>query len=268
MSDPVAAPSSLRLRVISGLILGPLVLFIVWIGAPAFPLLVTAALAILAWEWSRLSDATPPRPAGVVLIAGLVAAAGVDTGYGLWPGVGLLVVTGVVIYFLDRRPWLAMGSLYLGLPGLLLLELRADADCGRITLFWLLAIVWASDIGAFLAGKTLGGPKLAPSISPNKTWSGFVGGLAAAALAGGAVASLASGWAAWRLALVAAGVGLATQAGDLAESWMKRRFGVKDTGGLIPGHGGLLDRVDGLLAATLVTALIVAWLGGSICTWQ
>jgi phosphatidate cytidylyltransferase len=245
------------------------VLAAVWIGTPVFQLLVVAGLAILAWEWSRLFEAAPPNPAGILLIAGLVTAAGVDAIYGAGLGAAMLILTALIVFAIARRPWLALGSLYLGIPGLLLIALRADAECGRLTVLWLLAIVWASDIGAYLAGSTLGGPKLAPFISPNKTWAGFAGGLAAAVLAGTAVASFAaSGLTAARLVLIGAGVGLATQAGDLAESWMKRRFGVKDTGGLIPGHGGLLDRVDGLLAATPVTALIVARLGGSICTWQ
>ena len=262
-------PSPLNQRIWSGLVLGPLVLIAVWIGTPAFQLMVVAAMAVLAWEWSRLFDAPPPQPPGVVLIGGLVAAVGLAAVYGARVGIAVLIAATVLMLAVARRPWLAMGSVYLGLPGLLLIALRADSECGRLTVFWLLAIVWASDIGAFLVGSTVGGPKLAPSISPNKTWAGFAGGLAAAALAGTAVASFAaSGLTAARLALIGAGVGLATQAGDLAESWMKRRFGVKDTSGLIPGHGGLLDRVDGLLAATLVTALIVAWLDGSICTWH
>lgn len=267
MSEPGVAPSSLGLRVWSGVILGPLVLIAVWVGTPAFQLMIVAAMAILGREWSRLFDAGPPRPAGVVLVGGLVAAMALHAVFAGWAGAALLVATGVAVLVLGRNPWLALGSLYLGVPGLLLLTLRAEPECGRLALFWLLAIVWASDIGAYLAGSTLGGPKLAPSISPKKTWSGFVGGLVAATLAGTGVASTASGISTGRLALLAAGIGLATQAGDLVESWMKRRLGVKDTGDLIPGHGGLLDRVDGLLAATLVTALIVAWLGGSICTW-
>lgn len=267
MFEPGVAPSPLLQRVWSGLVLGPLVLIAVWIGTPAFQLLVMAALAILAWEWSRLFDKAPPHPAGVLLIAGVVAAAALDAVYGAAAGIGALIVAAALVGGIARRPWLALGSLYLGVPGLLLIGLRADAECGRLTLVWLLAIVWASDIGAYFVGRALGGPKLAPLISPNKTWAGFAGGLAGAMLTGTAVASFAaSGLSAARLALLGAAVGLATQAGDLAESWMKRRLGVKDTGGLIPGHGGLLDRVDGLLAATPVTALIVAWQGGSICT--
>ncbi len=241
----------------------------VWVGTPAFEVLIAAAMAILAWEWSRLFAAAPPQPAGVVLILALIAAVGIGAAFGPRVGAVLVIAAAVLVLVMSRRPWLAMGAVYFGVPALVLIGLRADPECGRLTVFWLLAIVWASDIGAYLSGSSVGGPKLAPSISPNKTWSGFAGGLAAAAVAGTAVGSLGGGGAAaGRLALLGAGVGLATQAGDLAESWVKRHFGVKDTSGLIPGHGGLLDRVDGLLAATLVTALIVAWLNGSMCTWH
>lgn len=242
-------------------------LLAVYVGGWAFVAMVAAAMAILAWEWSRLFDAAPPALPGAVFLAGLVAAILCDAVAGPLVGGGVIAVAAAAVWLTSRRPWLAAGVLYFGLPGLAMIWLR-ETDGGRVTVFWLFALVWASDIGAYLAGSTLGGPKLAPRISPNKTWSGFAGGLVSAILAGLAFAAFgAAGGGATALALVSAAVGIAAQAGDLGESWIKRRFGVKDTGGLIPGHGGLLDRVDGLLLAALAMALIVAGQDGSIGRW-
>lgn len=252
----------LRRRIASAVVLGPPVLLAIHAGGTAFAVLVVVAMAILGWEWARLFDAEPPAPAGLVLVVGLVAAVGVDAVAGVAVGAALLAVGAGLVWALSRRPWLAAGMLYFGLPGVAMIWLR-DLEDGRMLVFWLFAVVWASDIGAYLAGSTLGGPKLAPAISPNKTWSGFAGGVLSVLLVGAVFASLGGGGVALALAL-SLGIGVAAQAGDLGESWIKRRFGVKDTGGLIPGHGGLLDRVDGLLLAALVTALIVAGQGGSI----
>ena len=150
-------------------------------------------------------------------------------------------------------------------PGIIaLLWLRADDVVGRGNLLFLIAIVWASDIGAYAAGRLIGGPKLAPAISPGKTWSGAVGGLLAAL----AVAALFPGGPSWRGLAVAALLGVASQAGDLLESAIKRGFGVKDSGRSIPGHGGLLDRIDGLLAAAPAAALLAAWLGRGVELWR
>jgi phosphatidate cytidylyltransferase len=139
--------------------------------------------------------------------------------------------------------------------------LRAQPDGGRSMVFWLLAVVWATDSGAYAVGRWLGGPRLAPRISPNKTWAGLLGGMASAALVGGLMAGVLGAAGLAVAALVGGGLAVVAQAGDLGESLVKRRFGVKDTGALIPGHGGLLDRVDGLLAATPVVALLV-WMKG------
>ncbi|HJQ59034.1 MAG TPA: phosphatidate cytidylyltransferase [Vineibacter sp.] len=155
-----------------------------------------------------------------------------------------------------RRPgWLVLGYAYIGLAVVAAFWLRHDALAGRLTVLWLLATVWATDIFAFFAGRRFGGRKLAPSISPGKTWSGLLGGMAAAAAVSlGFVAWSSSHWLA--LAMWGALIAVVSQCGDLAESAMKRRFGLKDSGHLIPGHGGILDRVDGLLAALMFVA---AW---------
>jgi phosphatidate cytidylyltransferase len=157
---------------------------------------------------------------------------------------------------------LAVGLAYCGLAIAALGWLRMDAATGRTILLFLLFVVWSSDVGAYVAGRLIGGRKLAPSISPGKTWSGAAGGLAAAIMVGIVGALL------WRgpifpAILAAAALGIASQLGDLLESGAKRRFGVKDSGKLIPGHGGLLDRLDGLMAAALLAGgwILVAGLG-------
>ena len=165
-----------------------------------------------------------------------------------------------------RWGWLVAGYAYIALAVLAALWIRHDARVGLLTFLWLMAAVWATDIFAFFAGRTFGGRKLAPVLSPNKTWSGLAGGVAASALVSIAFAVWAQASWLW-LAFWGVLTALAAQTGDLAESAMKRRFGVKDSGHLIPGHGGILDRVDGLLAALLFLAL-VRLLGGGAVPWN
>lgn len=162
---------------------------------------------------------------------------------------------------------LAAGWIYCALAILALGWLRAGIQDGRAILFFLLAIVWSSDIGAYVAGRVLGGPKLAPAISPGKTWSGAAGGLGAAIVVGIIAAVLWNGAVAPAM-MGAAILGIASQLGDLLESAAKRRFGVKDSGRLIPGHGGLLDRLDGLMAAALVAAAWIWIAGQGAATWH
>jgi len=162
--------------------------------------------------------------------------------------------------------WVAAGTVYIGLPVVALLWLRNQ---DRETALWLMAVVWATDSAAYGAGRIIGGWKLMPSVSPNKTWAGLVGGTVGAVIVGAAMAagfelSIAS----WLLASMSALLALVSQGGDLFESAVKRRFGVKDAGRLIPGHGGLLDRIDGLLAAAPVAAALCLAFGGGITAWR
>jgi phosphatidate cytidylyltransferase len=149
-----------------------------------------------------------------------------------------------------------VGVLYTGLPVVALGWLRGDEPLGFLaTLFVLLSVV-VTDVGAYASGRTLGGPKLWPEISPNKTWSGLVGGVLAAAAAGGLFAGLSgTGSAAW-LAGLGLVLGIVAQGGDLAESALKRHFGLKDSSDLIPGHGGVMDRMDGIVIASVIAAMI------------
>jgi phosphatidate cytidylyltransferase len=163
--------------------------------------------------------------------------------------------------------WLASGTLWIALPCVLLLWLAQRDGSGRATLLWILAVVWATDIGAYAFGSRIGGPRLAPRWSPGKTWAGLFGGMFCAALAGWAAARLIGAPAALPLVMLSAGLAIVDQFGDLAESVAKRRFGVKDSSDLIPGHGGLLDRLDGLLAVVPAVALLAALRGGNVLAW-
>ena len=156
-----------------------------------------------------------------------------------------------------KQPLSAFGAAYVGLPAFVLVWLRQDADYGLAAVLYLFLAVWVTDIAAYATGRTLGGPKLAPSISPGKTWSGLAGGVGCAGLAGAAFGACIAGGSAFRLGALAIALGIAAQLGDLYESALKRRSGLKDASGLIPGHGGVLDRVDGLVAAIALAAVIV-----------
>ncbi len=151
--------------------------------------------------------------------------------------------------------WFIAGFLYALVAALSVLWIRDRADNGIALVLWVFIVVWATDIGAYFAGRAIGGPRLAPSISPGKTWAGFYGGAAAATIVGGA-------WALFTglpllVLLLAPLFAVAAQGGDLFESWMKRRAGVKDSGSWLPGHGGVFDRLDGLLPVAILTALAV-----------
>tara|TARA_B100001540_G_scaffold228392_1_gene202577 strand:- start:84 stop:773 length:690 start_codon:yes stop_codon:yes gene_type:complete len=174
----------------------------------------------------------------------------------------MILICSVILFWeffllCDKRlSWGLIGIIYIGLSSYALIKLRATEIMGLETVITLFFVVWASDTGAFVFGKLIGGKKLAPKISPNKTWSGFFGGILSAFIIGGLVAFILSKDILLYMSLISVLIGTLSQAGDLLESWLKRRFNKKDSGSLIPGHGGLFDRVDGLLPAA--TAL---WLG-------
>jgi len=165
-------------------------------------------------------------------------------------------------------PLRPLGLGYIALAGAALLWLRHDPVAGRADVLFLLLVVWAGDIGAYLIGRCIGGPRLAPRISPGKTRSGAFGGLFASVAAGLLAAHVLSDAATWRAVVIAAALGIVAQAGDLLESFVKRRLEVKDSGQLIPGHGGLFDRLDSVLAAAPVAALLALTLGRGVVLWQ
>lgn len=251
--------SNLGLRVASAAVLAPVIVAAAWFGGWPYLVVIAIGVALLAIEWGGMSaPVAPTRVAAAVAAAVLIA---VFVGYRgdfiwAWGAIALTAAGAAVIArgVAERPADAAYGVLYVAPAALSLVWLR-QTDQGHWWTIMLFAATWAADIGAFAVGSTFKGPKLWPRFSPNKTWSGFIGGLAAATAVGALMAALP----AFRLNLVAAAliglaVGLATMAGDLWESAIKRRFGVKDSGDLIPGHGGLLDRVDGLMFAVVVMA--------------
>ncbi len=266
--------SALQLRVRSALVLAPLPIAAIGFGSPWLPLLTVLAAAVMAWEWGRLCRQGRLGGTGVVLIGVVLAvvatAALIATGLAM----ALALVGAVLVFWTARkRPdldprWTALGAIWVALPCVCLLWLAREEATGRVTLLWVLAVVWATDIGAYAIGRTLGGPRLAPRWSPGKTWAGLAGGAVCAALTGWATVACLGISPALPVILISAGLAVIEQFGDLAESLAKRRFGVKDTSGLIPGHGGLLDRLDGLLAVVPVVALLTLIDGRSILAWQ
>ena len=263
-------------RALAAALLLPLALGALLAGGWFWAGLVLLGLAILCWEWTRLCGGSVFACSGLAL-PGAVLPGALLLALG-WPLPGLAAVllgAGLAVLAARRAAgavpaaWLGFGALWLGLGGLALLWLRLAPGAGAGAALFLLLVVWASDIGAYAAGRALGGPRLWPAVSPNKTWAGAAGGLLAATLVGLAAATaLAGAWPGAAAAATAAGLGLCAQAGDLAESWLKRRFGVKDASHLIPGHGGLLDRLDGVLAAAPVAALLGVLAGPGAPLWR
>ena len=265
---------ALRLRILSALVLAPLPIIAIWFGEPFLSILTVAAAVVMAWEWGRLCSGGSTGRAASVLI-GAVAIAVLAASLAAFAAGVLLALAGAVVVWRialhDRAGaplWLAAGSLWVALPCIILLWLVQSGSAGRGTLLWVFAVVWATDIGAYAVGRQIGGPLLAPRWSPRKTWAGLVGGVLCAALAGWATAGVVGTTAVLPLVLVSEGLAIVEQFGDLAESVAKRRFGVKDASSLIPGHGGLLDRLDGLLAVIPAVALLTLFGGGSVLTWR
>lgn len=269
---PALSNSGLRVRVISALALIPVALAAVFLGVPFFDALVLVVGLLMAWEWSRLCGGGTLPLAGIVAIGATGAAVlavsllGADRAL-LVVLVGALVTAGVALATRASPAWQALGALYAGLPCVGILWLRSDPVHGLTSILWLLVLVWAIDTGAYAAGRTIGGPKLAPVISPKKTWSGLAGGVVSGLVVGGVAGLVIDGAVPVLLAVVSAVLALVAQAGDLAESALKRHFGVKDSSNLIPGHGGILDRIDGLVAVIMVAALASALIGENIVAW-
>lgn len=257
-------PGGLPLRLLSALVMIPPALAAVWFGAPWLPLLVALAAIGMGWEWARLSRVSARAASAFVMLTPLAAAAA--SAFGGSPlGVAVALIGALAVWFAARDGvaalWSAGGTLWVALPCVAVLWLESGAG-GRAAVLWLFALVWASDVGAYALGRAIGGPRLAPSISPNKTWAGAVGGFCCAALVGFGASWLSRGAAA-PIVATSLVVALAAQAGDLAESFAKRKFGAKDSSTLIPGHGGLLDRLDSLLTASLAQAAMLLLIGAN-----
>ena len=266
--------SELILRILSGLVLAPLAVGVAYLDGWAFVVFWSIAALLVLWEWCTLvaggERSTVLLIAGAaVLLAILLAATAADAegshSVRLVAG-GTLLLMGMLataaLASSDRRVWTAAGIPYAGLLGMAPIVLRNDAQYGFLAIVFLFAVVWATDIVAYFVGRAVGGPKLAPRISPKKTWSGAVGGTVAAIGAALTVAIAAGLPNLPAVGLVAAAASALAQAGDLFESALKRRFGAKDSSHLIPGHGGLMDRLDGFVAAAVLAMLIGLIHGG------
>ena len=224
---------------------------------------IAIAGILMAWEWSRLAFEKEKvwlftaLIGGAVVISTLLAHVGVRPLY-LVSGAGFWAAC--IALALHHRAggvrWAVVGVPYICLPVYALIVLRSDPDYGLLCVLWLLAVIWATDSAAFFAGRSIGGPKLAPSVSPKKTWSGAIAGALAAAITGFVFAHVAELPGPVCFAILSVGVSVVGQFGDLIESGLKRHFDVKDSSNLIPGHGGVLDRLDSLITAS-VFALIV-----------
>ena len=262
---------NLATRIIAALILAPVVLGAIYAGGWLFVILVILASFIGLYEWLTLLGL---RRTDRLLQSGMVCLAAVMVLVmlsGLAEGVILLCVWSAAQLALSMAVGhrhfvlVGLGLPYVGIPFALLVWLRIQPDVGFAVVCWLFLVVWATDIGGYFAGRAIGGPRLAPRISPKKTWAGLGGAVGAAAGVGAGAA-----WV-FGASSVAAAAGLAgllaviAQLGDLLESAMKRRFDAKDSGVLIPGHGGILDRIDGLLAAA--PALALAYVGFNGSAW-
>jgi len=259
--------SDLGIRLASALVLGPLVLGIAYLGGFAFGVLMLAAAMLFLWEWFSMTGTAAMSAPSLVGQGGLVALA-VLHWFGM-PEIGLGVMclstlaVCVVSGFSKTGRWGLEGALYSGLALYALLVLRGGSD-GLVVTFFLLFVVWATDIFAYFTGRAFGGPKLWKRVSPKKTWSGAVGGLIFATVFGSGVAYVSGANALLPWAVLAAGLSIVSQAGDLLESAIKRRFEVKDSSKLIPGHGGIMDRIDGLVAAAIFAVLFGLISGGTL----
>lgn len=248
--------SELRTRAIVGILLILVALGALFAGGFLFWLLLVVAGVLMQGEWGDLTGATAENrklamfAVSVPLAILCPVAAGVS-----WLAFGLMASAFFFTALVGRSVQLALGILYIVVPVMALLFLRGQAPdgFGLLLTFWALGLVWATDIGAYFAGRSIGGPKLAPRVSPSKTWSGLGGGVLAALLVGFLLYRFAD--LPVQLAAASGLLAVAAQLGDLLESWMKRRAGVKDSGTLLPGHGGVMDRLDGVVAAAPLAAL-------------
>jgi phosphatidate cytidylyltransferase len=275
MAQRLAAskPDALLLRVLSASVMAPLAVVAAWLGGALLAVIALLAAGGMGWEWGRLTQhgrfgGSAALVTATEVVSALIAVLGWTAG-----AIGVLAL-GAVARLLwpggdgNTKVWAGIGTFWIGAGCIGLLWLGADPAAGATTLLWLFAVVWATDSAAYLVGRWAGGPRLAPRWSPKKTWSGALGGIAAAGLVGLITSNILGFSLVSPVFWASMGLSAVAQAGDLAESAAKRRFGVKDTSGLIPGHGGLLDRLDGLLAALVAAAILTLARGATPVMWS
>ena len=255
----------LALRVGSALVLVPLAIGTAYLGGWPFAVFWGLAAMGVLWEWISLVARSDHR---TVLMTGgaslALAVALVATGHLLAAVIVLAISTlGVAALAPAKwRTWIAAGVPYAGALGVAPVVLRSDSEDGFLAVIFLFAIVWTTDVVAYFSGRAIGGPKLMAQVSPKKTWSGAIGGTLAAVVVAFVLAKVMALSGLFAIAMLAVVLSICAQGGDLFESFLKRRFGAKDSGHLIPGHGGLMDRLDGFITASVVAALIGLLRGG------
>jgi phosphatidate cytidylyltransferase len=255
----------LVLRVCSALVLVPLAVATAYIGGWSFAVFWGAAAIGTFWEWTSLMADSHRRSVMTIGAASLALAVALAAGsHVVWALLALAIGTvgAAALAPAERRIWLAAGVPYSGSIAAAPIVLRSDPEHGFLAVIFLFAIVWGTDTIAYFLGRAIGGAKLMPQVSPKKTWAGALAGTAAAIVAGLIVARAASLTGTFAVAMLAAILSVFAQGGDLFESFLKRRFDAKDSSRLIPGHGGLMDRLDGFVAAGMIAALIGVARGG------
>ena len=255
---PAAAGESrnLRTRIIAALVLAPAAIGIAWAGGPLWIGLVTLAAIGMYVEWLTIVGAAREKQIVAAGIAALILSGlSLALGYGAFSLVVLVIGAATVAAVSRRlRLWSVAGFCYAAAAAFASAQVRLDDAYGFVALIFVMLVVWAADIGGYFAGRGIGGPKLWPRVSPKKTWAGAIGGFAGGLVVAAGFAAVGIGKLT-PLLLLAAFLSVVSQSGDLFESAVKRRFGVKDSSQIIPGHGGLLDRLDGFVAAIVVAAL-------------
>ncbi|MEM6538351.1 MAG: phosphatidate cytidylyltransferase [Pseudomonadota bacterium] len=276
-----ATKDTLLLRVISSVALGPMTLVACWFGGQVFALLVALLMSAMVFEWIRMVSGAA-KPSLIASSVGFAVVPLACAAFGLYPIAHSVAISGgLVTAALSATGqnnaqaisssntatgrWVFLGTIYIVLPCIALIWIRESIQGGRILSIALFLIVWAADIGGYAFGRFMGGPKLSPVLSPAKTWAGAVGGVLLGSAAGfligsfaangeGALPALVTGY---HWAALGGVIGFISIVGDMLESGFKRRFGVKDTSGIIPGHGGVLDRLDGMILVTAAVSLFL-----------
>ncbi len=256
---------NLLLRILSAAVLAPLAITAAYFGGLGFAVFWGIGAVAVLWEWTALVTGAANRLVFYIGASALVLAMVIAERQR--PGVSVLIIilgalAAIVFAPAERRAWIAGGVCYAGIMLMAPLVLRSDAELGLLALLMLFAVVWATDVLGYFVGRAIGGPRLAPRLSPKKTWSGALGGTIGAIMVALGLAMIAN-LPHWPIiGGVALLLSVASQAGDIFESALKRRFGAKDSGHLIPGHGGVMDRLDGFWAASLMAAIIGLTRGG------
>lgn len=264
--------NALTLRIISAVCLAVPTLAAIYFGTPYFNILISILAILMSWEWSKLC-LQKFETSGIFLC---ISAGFIPFIEYVHPNSEEFLLTipllAMTLYLLSSKKtgspfWFSLGALYIYLPVFAFIWLRDIPEHGLELVYWIAVLVWATDTGGYFFGKYIGGPKLAPKISPNKTWAGLFGAMLAAFSVGYICAEVGDWASPWHISFLSAGLAVVAQIGDLFESHVKRRFNVKDSSNIIPGHGGVLDRLDGMMFAAALLAALIIGTNGQILSW-